>query len=484
MAGAMRKRGLRPALLLVAALAMPVAAALPAGPAAAAADPALGAAEAQSIAREAVLWGYPLLLMEETRRAFMAGGWGGNSVNRFTHRSTFPGPADTQVVRPNVDTLYSVMWFDVAAEPLVISVPGSAGRYWMLQLLDMWTDSFAVPGTRTSGNGPFRFAITPPGWSGALPAGVVRLPAPTPQGWIIGRTYSSGGADLDGARAFQQAMDARPLSAVGKADWRPPAVAKPAPAAGPNQAGTAGLTPPRVIDSLAAGTFLARLADATAASPPHLTDGSVLMRLARLGFVPGQLFALETLSPDLRLAVEAGHREAMAQIQSARLGGNAPRNGWRTATTDIGTYGNSYAARAGVAFGGLGANPPADAIYPTAVADAGGQPFDSAARYRIRFPKGTLPPVNAFWSLTLYNADQYLAANPANRYAIESRDPLVTEPDGSTILLIQRDPPPGREANWLPTPASGPFSLTFRLYWPRAEALDGRWVPPAVERVP
>lgn len=464
-------------LLLFAALAAPLA---PVAPALAAVDPALSPEAAQSIAREAVAWGYPLLLMEETRRAFQAGGWGAGGTNVFVHRAIFPGPADTQVVRPNVDTLYSVMWFDVSAEPLLISVPASGQRYWMLQLLDMWTDTFAVPGTRTSGNGPLRLAITAPGWTGALPAGVTRITAPTPQGWIIGRTYSSGGPDLAGARAFQQGMDARPLSAMGRADWRPPA-----PAPKPADSARTGLTPPQLVAALPAGDFLARLAAASGISPPHLTDGSILMRLARLGFVPGQPFALAQLSPDLRAAVEAGHASALAAITGSGLGAGASRNGWRTAVSDIGTYGNAYGARAVIAFGGLGANPPEDAIYPSTFVDMSGQRLDSAARYVIRFPKGALPPVNAFWSLTLYNGDQYLAANPANRYAIESRAALVTEPDGSTLVHIQRDSPgAGREANWLPTPAAGPFSLTLRLYWPKAEALSGQWVPPPVERLP
>jgi hypothetical protein len=213
-----------------------------------------------------------------------------------------------------------------------------------------------------------------------------------------------------------------------------------------------------------------------------VSDQPIVHRMARLGIVPGKPFSLAAAPGEVREAIEAAPDSALATIKAggAKLG--TRRNGWRMRSSTVGTYGTDYLARAATAYGGLGANLAEDAVYPSAVADANGQPFSSDFSYVLRFTKEQLPPVRAFWSLTMYDERQLFAANPIHRYAIGDRDSLKYNPDGSLDLYIQRaSPGPERASNWLPAPAKGPFTMTLRLYWPKPEVLDGTWSPPPVK---
>ena len=443
---------------------------------------ALSAEEANEIATEAYLYAYPLVLMDVTRKVATnvaapspVGGIHA-PLNQFAHVPVFPDASFTAVVRPNADTLYSSLWFDVSKEPLLVSVPDSHGRYYLLPLLDMWTDVFSVPGTRTSGNGAQQFAIVGPDWKGKLPAGVTMYRSPTPGGWIIGRTQTNGVADYTAVRQFQAGIKAVPLSAWGK----------PAHAAAPTAVDPAvdQSAPVQQVAKMDGATFFARYAQLSKTNPPHANDYPELARMARLGLVPGQPFDAGKLAPEVQAAIEAAPKLAHKQIGYAFQHAGMQVNGWREILHTIGTYGTDYAQRAAVAYAGLGANPVEDAIYPFALADADGKPLDSAARYTIHFDKAQLPPMRAFWSLTMYNDQQFFAANPINRFAIGDRDALVYNADGSLDLLIQRDTPPAdQQANWLPAPAAGKFTMNLRLYWPKQTALDGSWTPPAVKRV-
>jgi hypothetical protein len=242
--------------------------------------------------------------------------------------------------------------------------------------------------------------------------------------------------------------------------------------------------PVEQVAKLSAAQFFAAFADLTRANPPHLNDGPVLQRMARLGLVPGRPFDLAKASPEAKAALEAAPAAAQAKIAAFAPHAADVVDGWGMLGSPIGTYGTDYLKRAFIAYMGLGANVVEDAIYPTARLQVDGKPFDSSARYTVRFTKQQLPPARAFWSLTLYNDKQFLAANPIDRFAIGDRDALKFNADGSLDLYIQRDSP-GKEhdSNWLPTPANGSFSMNLRLYWPRPEALDGTWTPPAVKRL-
>jgi hypothetical protein len=439
---------------------------------------ALTAPEAEAIATLGYLYGYPLVLMDATRAS------SATPPNRFAHAGEFPDDRFTAVVTPNVDTLYSQAWLDLGAEPIVLSVPDVGRRYYTMPLLDAWTNVIAAPGTRTTGNGNGAFAIIGPGWRGDLPPSLEAIQAPTDMVWLIGRTYTAGTKDYDAVHAIQRQYQLLPLRAWAKttAATGTNRTAATAPVAAAS-AHPDGEPPVAQVDRLGAGPFFARLARLMQANPPAENDEPLVRRLGQLGILPGATFDLARLPATIVDAIEGGVAAARARLRGGGLEATGKIvNGWRV-RLDLGRYGTGYEQRAVIALTGLGANVAEDAVYPTTDVDAAGQPLSGEHRYRLRFAPGALPPVKAFWSVTLYNNQHFLAQNPIGRYALGDRDPLRAEPDGALDLLIQRDDP-GAElrANWLPAPAEG-FSLTMRLYFPKAAVLDGRWRPPAVERV-
>jgi hypothetical protein len=337
-----------------------------------AAPPPFSPEEAREAAVDAYLYAYPLVLMEATRRVTTNGGEGMRMpTNQFGHMRAFPDATFTDVVRANVDTLYSSLWFDVSQEPLVIAAPDSGGRYYLLPMLDLWTDVFASPGKRTSGTGPQTYAITGPGWSGALPRDVTQIEAPTATGWIIGRTQTNGKADYAAVNAFQDGLRAVPLSGWGKPYQAPKGRVDPS---------VDMSAPVEQVAKLSAAKFFATFADLTRANPPHLNDGPVLQRMARLGLVPGRPFDLTKASPEAKAALEAAPAAAQAKIAAFAPHAASTVDGWGMLGSPIGTYGTDYLKRAFIAYMGLGANVVEDAIYPTARAQTNGQPFESGEK--------------------------------------------------------------------------------------------------------
>jgi hypothetical protein len=235
--------------------------------------------------------------------------------------------------------------------------------------------------------------------------------------------------------------------------------------------------PPEQAAALTGPEFFALAADLMGIHPPHASDWSQLARLSRIGIAPGS-FDQQSLSADVRAASEAAPEAAMGLIRAAQMR-LAPRvNGWQIMTENVGVYGNSYLRRAAIALAGLGANPAEDAVYPILTSDADGNPLDGSSNYVIHFDSDKLPPVDAFWSVTMYDGEGYQAANELNRFAIGDRDPLHYNADGSLDLYLQQgNPGSEREANWLPAPP-GLLGVTMRLYAPRPEVLDGGWAPP------
>jgi hypothetical protein len=386
----------------------------------------------------------------------------------------FPPATFRDVVKPNFDTLYSAAWLYLDQEPMIVSVPDAGDRYHLLPMYDMWTDIFHVPGTRTTGNGAGHFGLTAPGWEGKLPDGVQRVQAPTPYVWIIGRTQCNGTADYPAVNAFQDELAITPLSRWGQ---------PPAPALGTVDPTVDATTPPlRQVFALSPQDFFARGAALMAVHPPHAADYPVLARMERLGLVPGQDLDLAGLPPAARNALTQAVPYAQRRMAARQKKLAALHNGWQVITEGVGAYGVDYLRRATVDLIGLGANLPEDAVYPICYVDALGEPFTGAKRYVLHFEARDLPPVRAFWSLTMYDAEGFQVPNPLDRFAVGDRDDLVFGHDGSLDLYIQHDSPAGRTANWLPAPA-GVFNLCLRLYYPQSEVLDGRWVPPEVEPV-
>jgi hypothetical protein len=435
--------------------------------------------EAYEIGVEAYVYFYSLVTMDVSRKQFTnieAGKvMGRGPMNTFTHIRAYP-PADMKVVvRPNFDTLYSVAWLDLTKEPLVVSAPDTGGRYYMLPMLDMWTDVFANPGKRTSGTKPGNFAVVPPGWQGQLIAGVEKIQAPTPYVWIIGRTQTNGPKDYEAVHKVQDGYTLTPLSRWGETPKPAKVVIDPS---------VDMKTPPLdQVNKMTGATYFNYAAELMKLHSPHVTDWSIVARLKHIGIEPGKSFDFERLDPSVQEALEKaaidGLKGMYAKIPTiARVA-----NGWSMNTDTMGVYGIYYLKRAIVSMLGLGANPAEDAIYPMNLADADGRPLVGEHNYVLHFNKGELPPVNAFWSVTMYDEAGFQVANPINRFAIGDRDELKYNVDGSLDLYLQHESPGSdQESNWLPSPAQGKLGVTMRLYAPKAEALDGRWNPAAIRQ--
>jgi hypothetical protein len=435
--------------------------------------------EALALGVEAVVYGLPLVITDVTMRKatnVVAPGGFSAPVNQLLNLRAFPDAQFKDVVRANVDTLYSIAFMDVSAEPMVLSVPDTQGRYYLMPMLDGWTNVFASPGKRTTGTRAGHFAITGPGWTGTLPKGVEELKSPTAIVWMIGRTQTNGPKDYAAVHAIQDQLKLVPLSAFGKPFKAPPGVVDP---------GVDTKTPPvEQVMKMSAATFFGRLAALMKANPPPEADAPILARLAKIGIVPGQPFDAAKLDPAVARGLEKSVETAMAKLQAAAKTAGQLQNGWRIPSPLLGNYGTDYGTRAVVALFGLGATLPADAMYPSAFVDGDAKPLDGANRYVVHFDKGQTPPANAFWSVTMYNPQSFFVDNPINRYAISSWMPLKRNKDGSLDLYIQHaSPGKDKEANWLPA-AQGEFNVTMRIYWPKPDALDGKWNPPALVKVP
>jgi hypothetical protein len=360
------------------------------------------------------------------------------------------------VVRPNFDTLYSSAWLDLTREPVVVSVPATDGRYYLLPMLDMWTDVFASPGWRTTGTQAASFLVAPAGGTGSVPDGVTRLNAPTPYVWIIGHTKTDGPADYDAVHRIQAALKVTPLSQWGRQAQPIAATFDPA---------VDMKTPPKVqVDTMPAAQYFAYAADILKLQPPHGTDQPMVARMARIGLEPGKSFDLATADPAVRKGLETAPEDAQALMAWKVKTLARVANGWSMNTDTMGVYGNYYLKRAIIAHLGLGANLPEDAIYPINLADDTDQPLNGASNYTIHFDKGATPPVQAFWSITLYDQQGYQVANGLDRFAVSSWMPFKHNPDGSLDLYFQNaSPGAAKEANRLPA-TKGPFNLTMRLY--------------------
>jgi len=427
-------------------------------------------------ASDAYVYGYPLVTMEMTRRvltnvAQVEGTRG--PMGQVIKMRAYPDASFRDVTAPNADTLYTTSFFDVGDEPWVLSVPDMKGRYFLLPFLDGWTNIFSVPGSRTTGTQAQTFAITGPGWSGAVPEGLTQLKSPTAIVWLLGRIYCTGTPeDYAEVHALQDAFKLQPLSTWGK-DYTPPA----------------GRVDPAIdmkkpvrdqVNGLSTVEFFTLLADLMKRNPPAPADAPALGRFKAIGLIPGQGFDGKALDSrwDRRLP-QLSYDRIMLHAMSLKR-----ENGWLF-TTKTGLYGTNYLQRAFITAVGLGANRPQDAVYPMSQRASLLEAYEGGNTYTLRFEKGQLPPVKGFWSLTMYDEQMFFVANPINRYSMSLRTNPKLEPDGSLVILIQNENPgPDKEANWLPAP-KGKFHLMLRLYWPdenEPSILDGSWVVPAVKR--
>ena len=443
---------------------------------------AIDAEEAQSIAEEAYIYAYPMLenyrtmytqAIDRTDPGYLA------PFNQLTHEKELLGPEFKDIVRPNNDTMYSFGWLDLRAQPLVITVPEIRDRYVSVQLVDMFTHNFAYMGTRATEGRAGSFLVTGPQWQGTKPgkaAGVFR--SETEFVYCIVRIEVRGQDDLEAVRELQGQVRFTPLHVFLGRSRAPAASGITFPMYDAERAKSAAF-----IDLL---NFLLN----QLAIPP--AEQELLNRFAKIGIRPGAISASLRLTPELRGAIDAGVGRGLARIHEAAMHPKSlpdvtarASGGWQGA---VGLFGDGeamrghYLARAAAAMVGLYGNDAAEAYYPLADTDASGNPLDASQDdYVIRFERDELPQVSAFWSMTMYGLpDQLMVANPIDRYSIGDRSKLRYGEDGSLTLYIQRESPgPKRQSNWLPAP-DGPFSLQFRMYLPKAEALDPLYLPPPI----
>ncbi|CUI17253.1 conserved putative secreted protein [Candidatus Protochlamydia naegleriophila] len=432
------------------------------------------------VVEEAYIYGFPLVVMDITKDVMTATSKVAESqgpINLLFSLKTFPDPSFKDVVSPNADTLYTQAWLDVSKEPVILSTPDMGKRYYLFPMLDLWTNVFFSPGTRTTGNGKNNFAITGPDWKGTLPSGVQQVKAPTNSIWIIGRIQTDGPSDYAAVNKLQEQFKLTPLSVWGTNDV-PPRIA----GARDVDVSTPPIQQTLKMDGVA---FFTRLAQLLKETPIPSADKEYVKKFSMIGLEPGKEFDVEKLSNEEIKELNRSARIAQAKVKEEweKHSFASNENGWGVILKNIGLYGTNYLLRASVAYGGLGANVPQDAVYPATNVDDSGKPLTGQSLYVIHFNRGELPPVGAFWSITMYDDQQFFVANPINRYAIGDRSDLQFNADGSLDIFIQnKSPGKQRESNWLPAP-SGPFNLIMRLYAPKEAVLNGSWKPPRVQRV-
>ena len=440
--------------------------------------------EAEQIALDAYLYGYSLITTNVTRVQM-------SNVSKVQGLHAPPGqfinvkrypPANLRAVSaPNADTLYSICWVDLT-EPQVFSYPAMGDRFYLFEMVDLWMNVLESPGQRTSGGADGLCLLTGPGWSGDVPAGLKQIKVATRYMAILGRIYADGTEqDFAAVNALQAQLKIVPLSGYGKFfDYKPNPVLRPG----------FSMTdkPQSVILKMSASVYFNMLAGLmNSAAPAAAEDAEMLARMAKIGLLPGQPFNISALNGATQAALKTLPMKALRYIEANRETMGAIVNGW-VMSSGLGVYGTNYTKRAVVAAHGWPANPEKDAIAPYTEIDSKGRTLSGAGKYTVQFAKGETPPVDGFWSITMYEINQgwWFVPNRLNKFTVSERNNLKANADGSITLYFQRESPgKDKEANWLPAP-KGNFILMLRMYWPKETGpsiLNGSWKPPLVERV-
>lgn len=443
--------------------------------------------EAKKIAMDAYVYGYSLMTTEVTRVQMTSvdkvEGLRG-PMGQFINVKRYP-PGDYRgVSAPNADTLYSAAWLDLGAEPWVLRYPDMGQRYFLFPMYSLWMPVIFSGGSRTTGEKAHTFLLSGPGWSGEVPEGMTHVTVPTRYMLILARTYADGTeADYKAVNALQAHYDVRPLSAWGKDDY----IYK-APPFDPNPGFSLTDKPQQVILGFGTEGYFDRMAKLMCKDAPAAAeDAPMLAEMAKIGLEPCKNFDLKALGPDVAAALATLPQDALKKIGDNQPSLGVELNGW-TVTKGVGAYGTDYMKRAVVAAFGWPANLQEDAVYPYTLKDADGQSLSGEYKYTLTFAKGQEPPVNGFWSITMYEIDKgwWFVPNELNKFTVSPRNNLVPNADGSVTLYFQTTSP-GKEkdANWLPAP-KGEFLPMLRMYWPKETTpsiLNGSWTPPKVVKV-
>jgi hypothetical protein len=435
------------------------------------------AKQAYALGVQAYIWGYPMVVMQKSRDAMTKGGDAPVTpevfnksgllfapVNQVANAWGMLGPKFSAIQSGNSDTQYSATWFDSSKEPYVLHIPKSNGRYYTYQFIDAYTNNFHYASTRTMGSQNQDYALVAPGWTGKLPDGVIRIDTPTPTGFIIGRWFVASEKDVAAVNTIQRQVTMMPLSRFGKA-YTPPKVP---------------VVPAKKYSGDLA--FFEQLGDTLVLNGAPASDAGLLGLLKNIGLTVDHGFDPSGLSDAEKkaLAQAVTEGDAMLAAKSASMGKDV--NGWQLSPVLDEYFGNDYLFRAAIGYQAMFVNTPIEAYYPGVFKDTDGKTLDgSAGNYTMTFAKGQTPPVDAFWSTTMYDAKKrLLTENSINRYKIGSADNLKTNADGSTTIYIQAaSPGKDKESNWLPAPKE-PFYMLFRMYLPDIEVLNGQYELPGV----
>jgi hypothetical protein len=383
-------------------------------------------------------------------------------VNQFAYADALAGPGPGAIIHPNADTIYTEAWLDLSHQPMVLHVPDTSGRYYLIPLYDAYTNVFASIGTRTTGAHAGDYAIVGPNWSGRLPpglSGVIR--APTDSVRASGRTLVQGPGDVAAVVALTRKYTLTPLDHFGK-PYKPPAHV---PVKSPDPDFVA--RPVTSAEGFSQPEFFTYSASFLYRNPPPRSERAL-----------AALYRRKVL-PNADLLTPALVQTALADMGSAYKRTAITINNW-TYNLHVGDYDKDYALRASVALTGFGANTAADAVYAHTAETGDGTPLTGSDHYTIHFAAGQIPPARGFWSLTVYDQRGFLIPNVINRYDVGSESGLRLNADGSLDITLGPTAPSAKVTNWLPTPAGKLFTLTLRIYWPKEIVLDGKYVIPSV----
>ncbi len=441
-------------------------------------------AEVKAIAEEGFIYGFPIVMNYGVMYEYVidknSGQWKAPFNQIFNEQRVFTYK-DTAIVTPNSDTPYSLLWTDLRAEPMVVSVPAVSDRYYSVQLIDGNTYNYGYIGSRATGTEPGSYLIAGPNWKGETPAGIKKVfRSSTDFSLLIFRTQLLNPNDMPNVIKIQEGYKAEPLSAFLK---------QPAPPA------ASAVNWPKIDKDLVKTEFFEYLDLALQFAPPNSNEQAIRAKLARIGVGPGKTFNFKDLSPEHKAEILLGMKDGEKKIEQAANDIGKSINGWKVGAAfgDQAFYNGNWLLRAAAAKAGIYGNDAVEAMYPMAKVLPDGTPLDgSKHQYTLTFAKDQFPPVNAFWSITMYDGKtQLLIQNPIDRYLINSPmlPGLKKNPDGSLTLYIQKDSPgKDKESNWLPAP-NGPIYMVMRLYWPRPETPsilppgEGTWKPPALVQV-
>jgi hypothetical protein len=470
------------ARLVISLFGIVAAFSLPAGSAIAAGSPSAAQLHAQQVGTDAYVYGISLMEFLRQQRTqtsvTVPNSLSDAPLNQLGNARNLANAAHAVFVQPNNDTLYTMGHLDLSHGPLVLHVPAVPNhRYYSFEFLDPYTNVFHYIGTRTTGDGAGNYAIVPPKFHGKLPAGLHRIASSYEHMWLVGRTLVDGPSDLPAVHKVQNGYKLIPLAKFERVglSWTPP-------------------RPKKIVTTHTTATvptglaYFDALGTALAQNPPPARDAAILHEMASVGIGPGRHPSTENLPAATVAGLQAAAAGGPGKLAALRvglvLGSSNKNNGWYVIPPDIGAFGTDYTVRAVVAVYGLAGNRPAEAMYPVGVFDSTGAVLDGAHRYVVHFAAGHLPPARYFWSLTMYDQNFYLVPNPINRYEISNRTAgLKRNADGSLDVYVQSTPPAGHQSNWLPSPASGQFEITMRMYGPKQSALRGTYHYPPITKV-